>query len=306
MYTAELKPLMGTLAPQKVISAHIEEAAYEVSVQEIHWTEPGAVNVFSGRHCLIELAEAPASGRANYRVQMSDGQECPVGRLNFMPPESVRQVRWSAGKRHAIVCVMDPQRLGVLGASDWRWNDVDQTRTLDMKNERLRMGMQWLAEETSNPSFASALQINCILTMLAIELQRHCVNDKTDTGIPKDQLSARQLKLLKELIDSAIDPGALSLEAMAQACKLPARELSTLFKRTSGQTLRSYVAAMHIERAKVLLDDGELLVKQVAYGCGFKSAAAFGDAFRRATGLTPMQYRVSQGVLSLEGNVTKH
>lgn len=306
MYTAELKPLMTKLAPKKVIGAHIEDASYEVSVQEIHWTEPGVMNVLSGRHCLIELAEAPALGRAHYTVQTADGRECPVGRLNFMPPESARQVRWNAGRRHAIVCVMDPQRLDVLGASDWRWDDVDQTRTLNLKNERLRMGMQWLAEETAKPSFAGALQINCILTMLAIELQRHCANDKADTGAPKGKLSARQLSLLKELIDSAVDPGALSLDAMAQACKLPARELSTLFKRTAGQTLRSYVAAMHIERAKVLLDDGDLLVKQVAYGCGFRSAAAFGDAFRRATGLTPLQYRLNQGVASQEMPVTRH
>lgn len=306
MLTSELKSLMHTLAPQKVIAAYLEEASYAVSVQEIHWTEPGAIHVLSGRHCLIELAEAPASGRANYWVQMADGRECPVGRLNFMPPESARQVRWNAGRRHAIVCVMDPQRLGVLGATDWRWDDTDISRTLNMNNERLRMGMQWLAEETASPSFAGALQINCILTMLAIELQRYCANDKAAEDAPKGKLSAHQLKLLDELIGGANDPGALSLDIMAQACKLPARELSTLFKRTTGQTLRSHVAAAHIGRAKVLLDDGDLLVKQVAHGCGFRSAAAFGDAFRRATGLTPLQYRLSQGVASQGAPVTKH
>jgi AraC family transcriptional regulator len=295
MLTSELKPLMNSLAPKKVIAAHMEDASCEVYVQEIHWTEPGAIHVLSGRHCLIELAEAPAWGRANYTVQTADGRQRPVGRLNFMPPESARQVRWNAGRRQAIVCVMDPQRLGVRGASDWRWDDVDETRTLDLKNERLRMGMQWLAEEMVSPSFAGTLQIHCILTMLAIELQRYCAQDQAETGAPKGKLSARQLSLLKELIDSTVEPGALSLDAMAQACNLPARELSALFKRTSGQTLRSYVAATHIERAKLLLDDGDLLVKQVAYGCGFRSAAAFGDAFRRATGLTPLQYRSSQG-----------
>jgi len=49
-----------------------------------------------------------------------------------------------------------------------------------------------------------------------------------------------------------------------------------------------------------LLADGDLLIKQVAYRSGFRSAAAFGDAFRRATGLTPVQYRQSQGVISRE------
>ena len=73
-----------------------------------------------------------------------------------------------------------------------------------------------------------------------------------------------------------------------------------MFKRTAGQTMRSYVASTHIARAKLLLADGDLLIKQVAYRSGFRSAAAFGDAFRRATGLTPVQYRQSQGVISRE------
>ena len=306
MQTAELKPLMNRLAPMKVIGAHMEEASYAVCVQDIHWAEPGAINIRSGRHCLIELAEAPSLGRARYLVQTADGHERPAGMLNFMPPESARTVRWNEGSRHAIVCVMEPERLGLLGAVDWHWDDVDPARTLDVQNEKMRTGMQWLAEETTAPSFASGLQISCILTMLAIELHRHCGGGTVAEGPPPGKLSARQLGLLKELVEGSIDPCGLSLAAMAAACQLPARELSTMFKRTAGQTLRSYVAATHIARAKVLLDDGDLLVKQVAYGSGFRSAAAFGDAFRRATGLTPLQYRHSQGIVSQEAALNRH
>lgn len=304
MQTAELKPLMNTLAPMKVIGAHLEEASYEVCVQEIHWAEPGAVNLLSGRHCLIELAEAPAIGRARYTVETASGQERPVGMLNFMPPESARSVRWNPGRRHAIVCVMDPKRLGLLGAIDWHWNEVDEDCTLDVQNEKLRIGMQWLAEETTTPSFASGLQVSCILTMMAIELHRHCTSGKEEQSAPQGKLSERQLSLLKELIEGSTDTDGLSLAEMAAACQLPARELSTLFKRTAGQTLRSYVASTHIARAKVLLDDGDLLIKQVAYSSGFRSAAAFGDAFRRATGLTPLQYRQNRGVVCRESGFT--
>ena len=40
MLTSELKPLMHTLAPQKVIAAYLEEASYAVSVQEITGPSP--------------------------------------------------------------------------------------------------------------------------------------------------------------------------------------------------------------------------------------------------------------------------
>lgn len=307
MQTAELKPLMNTLAPIKVIGAHLKEASYEVSVQEIYWAEPGAINVLSGKHCLIELAEAPSIGRARYTVQTACGQERPVGMLNFMPPESERAIRWNEGRRHAVVCVLDPKQLGLLGSVDWHWGNVDQISTLDVQNDKLRTAMQWLAEETASPSFASGLHISCILTMMAIELHRHCAGGKeAESAAPHGHLSTRQLGLLKELVESSNDPSGLSLADMSAACHLPARELSTMFKRTTGQTLRSYVAATHIARAKLLLDDGDLLIKQVAYGSGFRSAAAFGDAFRRATGLTPLQYRQSQGVLGMDTSATRH
>jgi len=296
MQTAELKPLMNALAPMKVIGAHLEEAAYEVSVQDIHWTEPGSINVLSGRHCLIELAEEPRIGRARYLVEGADGRSRPVGTLNFMPPESARMVRWNEGGRHAVVCVMEPERLGLLGSIDWHWGDVDPADTLDVQNDKLRTVMQWLAEETMAPSFASGLRVSSLLTMLAIELHRYCVGATQAQAEPQGKLSARQLNLLKELVEGAADPCGLSLAEMATACRLPARELSTMFKKTVGQTLRSYVAATHIARAKVLLDDADLLIKQVAYRSGFRSAAAFGDAFRRATGMTPVQYRQNQGV----------
>lgn len=296
MQTAELKPFMKTLAPIKVIGAHLKEPAYEVAVQDICWSAPGAINVLSGRHCLIELAEAPRPGRARYLVAGPDGPARPAGVLNFMPPASARAVYWSEGTRHTTLCVMEPDRLGLLGAIDWRWEDVDPASTIDVCNDKLRLGMQWLAPETQSPSCASGLCVSSLLTMLAIDLHRHCVGAARPQPAPHGRLSAQQLGVLKDLVEGSNDPCNLSLADMATACRLPARELSTLFKKTVGQTLRSYVAATHIERAKVLLDDADLLIKQVAYRSGFRSAAAFGDAFRRATGSTPVQYRQVQGV----------
>jgi AraC family transcriptional regulator len=293
--TAELKPLMQTLAPNKVFGARLQETHYEVAVQDIHWAEPGAIHLLSGRHCLIELADPPAPGQARYVVETSDGRERCTGLLNVMLPDSSRVVRWESGSRHAVVCVMEPERLGLLGGIDWHWDDIDPASTIDMKSDRLRTAMQWLAEETASPSFGSALQASCILTMLALELHRHFAQGRDTTEAAGGKLGAQQLARLKDLVEGCADPATLSLAALAATCRLPARELSTMFKASTGQTLRSYVASTHIARAKLLLADEELLIKQVAYRSGFRSAAAFGDAFRRATGLTPVQYRQGLG-----------
>lgn len=304
MQTAELMPLMQTLASKKVFEARLREDAYEVSVQDIHWAEPGSIHLLSGRHCLIELAEPPAPGRACYTVETTDGCRREVGTLNVMPPNSERTVSWNSGDRHAVVCIMEPERLGLLGGIDWHWDDIDPATTVDMHNERLRTGMAWLAEETASPSFGSALQASCILTMLALELHRQFSKRRDTSTAISGKLDAHRLARLKEMVEGSADPAALSLAALAATCRLPARELSTLFKATTGQTLRSYVASTHIARAKLLLADGDLLVKQVAYRSGFQSAAAFGDAFRRATGLTPAQYRQSLDLGGIEPSMT--
>jgi AraC family transcriptional regulator len=214
-------------------------------------------------------------------------------------------VRWERGDRHAVVCLMEPERLGLLAGIDWHWDDIDTAVTVNIHNERLRTGMQWLAEEMAAPSFGSALQASCILTMLALELHRHFNRGRALEASAVGQLDTRQLARLKELVEGSRDPSAPTLAALAQTCRLPARELSTMFKATTGQTLRSYVASTHIERAKLLLADSELLIKQVAFRSGFRSAAAFGDAFRRATGLTPVQFRQRLGVHADE-RVTRH
>lgn len=304
MQTVELKPLMQSLVPRKVFGARLQEAAYEVSVQDIHWAEPGEIRLLSGPHCLIELAEPPGPGRARYVVRTADGRERTAGTLNFMPTGSARNVRWNSGTRHAVVCVMEPERLGLLAGIDWRWGDIDPASTVDMRNERLRTGMQWLAEETARPSFGSALQATCILTMLALELHRHFAHGRDSAAMASGKLGAQQLARLRELVEGGAEPAELSLAALAAACRLPARELSTLFKATTGQTLRSYVASTHIARAKLLLADGDLLIKQVAYRSGFRNAAAFGDAFRKATGSTPLQYRQGLGVRGDETSAT--
>ncbi|MDY0748160.1 AraC family transcriptional regulator [Paucibacter sp. R3-3] len=300
MQTTELKSLMQSLVPHKVFGGRRQEAHYEVAVQDIRWATPGEIRLLSGRHCLIELGEPPsplAVGRAHYVIQAEDERKRAAGLLNVMPPDSSRVVSWNAGEHHAVVCVIEAEHFGLLGGIDCRWNEVDPGLTVDIRNPRLQTCMQWLAEEIARPAFGSALQVQNILTMLVLELHRHFAQGSGPCEpAPAGRLSAAQLARLRDLMESCGDPESLTLAALAQACGLPARSLSSMFKESTGQTLRSYVAASHIERAKLLLSDGGLLIKQVAYRSGFRNAAAFGDAFRKATGLTPVQYRQQLGL----------
>lgn len=310
MNTTELKPLMESLVPIKEIGASLEDTSYAVSMQDICWPEPGELKLLSGRYCLIELGAPPpaagAAGETHYQIETADGKAHAIGAVNCMLPGTSLTVRWSAGRRHSMVCLIEPERLGLLGGIDWYCDSLDPVRTLDVQNDKLRTSMAWLAQETLAPSFATHLTTTSLLTVLAIELRRHCWPQAKPEPEPAARLSPQQLGIVKGMVEAPGQPTDPSLASLAAACGLPSRELSVMFKRTTGQTLRSYVAATHIARAKLLLSDPDLLIKQVAFHSGFHSAAAFGEAFRHATGLTPLQYRERQGVRQRDPDTSRH
>nr|WP_246344548.1 helix-turn-helix transcriptional regulator [Sphingobium fontiphilum] len=97
------------------------------------------------------------------------------------------------------------------------------------------------------------------------------------------------MRKVRDLVEQA--GASLSVHDVAATLDLGARHFSALFKATTGQTFRSYVADRRIQMARTLLKESDLLIKQVAYRCGFGGTAAFTAAFHKAVGVSPVAYR---------------
>lgn len=289
----------------RTVSARRVDPAFEVRVQDVHWAASGQSTVQTGGRCTFELLlDHPQANATQYTVAGDRGARNPVGRLNFLAPQHTLDLHWSPGHSRSILCMFDPVRLGLLDQPFGVWDDVDPVAALDIRNDRLETTMGWLLDELQSPSFASELQITSMLTLLALEAQRHFGTRAPDRGTGASKLSARQVSAVKERIEQAV-PDGVPLQALAAACGLSSRELPVMFKNTVGITLRSFVAASHIAKAKLLLSDPHLLVKQVAGRSGFESASAFTAAFRKATGMRPQQYREACGVRLQSGLETE-
>lgn len=89
---------------------------------------------------------------------------------------------------------------------------------------------------------------------------------------------------------------ALSLEELAKLVALSKQSLIRKFKDSTGMTPMQYLGAVRINESKLLLRDTDMTVSQVAQESGFENVYYFSNSFRKATGITPTQYRKRSGL----------
>jgi transcriptional regulator GlxA family with amidase domain len=83
----------------------------------------------------------------------------------------------------------------------------------------------------------------------------------------------------------------LTLEEVAARAHMSPRTLQRRFRVETGDSLAGWIARRRVERARVLLEDSELSVTQVAHAAGFGSTEAMRRHFLTHTGTNPRSYR---------------
>jgi AraC-like DNA-binding protein len=96
------------------------------------------------------------------------------------------------------------------------------------------------------------------------------------------------LRLIRRNIDREID-----MEKMMETCCLSKAHFIRLFKREIGQTPVQYILLKKMEKAQLLLLTTNQTVKDIAYSLSFDNIGYFDRTFKRLTGVTPGEYRVS-------------
>lgn len=83
----------------------------------------------------------------------------------------------------------------------------------------------------------------------------------------------------------------ISRNELAAAVYLHPDYLSHFFKEKTGMSISDYIADVRIEHAKNQLLTTEKPVSAIAFESGYSNMAYFSKIFKRATGLTPTEYR---------------
>jgi transcriptional regulator GlxA family with amidase domain len=82
-----------------------------------------------------------------------------------------------------------------------------------------------------------------------------------------------------------------TVASLARRAQLSTRTLARRFAAETGTTPQRWLASQRVSHARRLLEETGWGVDEIARICGFGSAALLRHHFRRAVGVTPMDYR---------------
>ena len=85
----------------------------------------------------------------------------------------------------------------------------------------------------------------------------------------------------------------LTVDQIGEFVDLHPNYAMNLFQKTFGTTLSHYLTQHRVSHAQRLLATTEESVTEIAFQSGFNSISRFNDAFRRACGCSPREYRKS-------------
>lgn len=235
----------------------------------------------------LSLTPRPQNARACYSERWSPHRFERIGKVFLLPPRETMQARSDGpSSQTSILCHLSPDALGAWCGGDLQWTDRRLQASLDIKDPNIRGLLLRLAEETRHPGFASKMLVEMIIGQLSIELARysqHISDEPAGGGLP-----SWRLRLIDERLREVRE--APTLSELAALCRVSVRQLTRGFRISRGCSIGEHVANARIEHAKRMLLS-EDSVKVVAYSLGFSSPSSFCFAFRRATGVTPREFR---------------
>jgi AraC family transcriptional regulator len=276
-------------APLARIEAELQVPA--ASVQLVHYDlRQPADNLFREErayHLDLCLTPRPRNARACYPERWNPHRYERIGNIFLVPPSQALKARSDeCGRQSSIVCQLQPEALRACLDGEPEWTEQRLKAGLDIHDGHVRNLLLRLAEELRQPGFASATLVELVVAQLAIELARYCA--ASHESLADSGLAPWRLRLIDERLREV--RAAPSLAELAGLCRLSVRQLTRSFRASRGCSIGDTIASSQLDHAKHLLVS-ERSIKVVAYSLGFASPSGFCYAFRRATGLTPRQFR---------------
>lgn len=132
-------------------------------------------------------------------------------------------------------------------------------------------------------------------------LQKNPVEDNALRNLPSGISEEKKIEIQRKLLammdqDKLFKDNLLSLAKVAKRADQPAYIVSQVINDKMGATFYDWIARYRVEEAKKMLSDAKFrlfTIEQIAEEVGYNSKSAFNKAFKKFTGKTPSEFKIS-------------
>lgn len=165
-------------------------------------------------------------------------------------------------------------------------------RSLVDADDRLQHLARDLTSELRDDKLGGEIVVEALVEQIAVHLLRQYAGMRRSNELELSRAGVvdRRIRRSVELMHAQLATD-LTLKEIAAASYLSTFHFSRVFKKLTGTTPHTYLAAIRTARAQLLLANAELSISQVSSLVGYSSPSHFTKAFRQSTGLTPRAFR---------------
>jgi AraC family transcriptional regulator len=163
--------------------------------------------------------------------------------------------------------------------------NADLAPRLGARDPMVEHVVRALMAEICAPAPAGRIYADSLATALTTRLLQ---NFATVSVTGRQTLSKPQVRRIVEFVEENLD-GELTLDQLAEVAGMSIPHLTTLFRRTMGQSAHAYVMERRVQRARALLLDRRMTIAQVALETGFAHQSHLARWMRRLLGVTPSE-----------------
>ena len=270
------------------------------ALQALRWRKvpaSGEISYFPmSQHLLVLMIRPPKKHYLRSEGLKLD-KPLPAGSISVVPAGS--SVLCShQGSVDSLLIYLEPSRVAQVAAESF---EMDPSRTVvppvdGLNAPELRSAMLAVDAELKAGGAGGPLMVEALANMLCVHLIRHFLGARELAGGSDGVLPRRKLHTVIEYIMENLE-GSPTLEQMAAVAQLSPYHFARQFKATTRLAPYQYVIERRVERAQQLLRiNGELSLAEIAVLAGFSDQSHLTSLFKRITGVTPRQFRISAGI----------
>lgn len=217
-----------------------------------------------------------------------------AGEMVFIPKNVYRRTTYISGETYERILIkftdkMIAELINTIGQSAYDELCTEHVIRFEKKTRtKIEAILAEMEREWNSYNEYSELLLSGLLNKLIIT----CMRERIIGGVKilslekKNDYLGSAIKYVKSHLRG--DP---SLEETAASINISASYLSKIFSNHLHTPYSTFVLNEKITYARRLLVDSKLSMTDIAGECGFSSNAYFSDCFKKATGMSPLQFR---------------